>query len=469
VLDQSLQSYIYRWPYFDFERNPYWRITADGRFYMREMPEQESDLALDSRWPGFFPSPICLVTTRAGDQIALEKVVGASIVNRFPYVLALSFCTQPLSDRHHARNHFTEMLERGASVAVQFLSPGPRLDAAMQAISNVPEDQTATRIQKSGLATRSAVTNDAPVFEDAYLVYEARLVRPGRDFDGHPIYQQAWQDVGSHRIFFLEVNAIQLREDIAGGKSQILWRSLPAWPIQPDSSSSASAETGSLSAVKYQKGYNPHYAFPSEATTAFEYGEVQNGMAILRLAPLPEDQVEVDNDRARWPCFFPSSAGMITTMDDNGRPNLAPCGSTTIVSRHPLIIAPCLSYARINIRYAPRASLDMIRRQGRFGCSVPYINEKVISAIKYAGNISMRDDPDKIANSGLDVAIQNGIPRLTGMPVHYDCKVKGEIRLGTHIMFLGEVTRIFVRDDLRSDIPMEWCPWATVKPVSPCL
>ena len=468
MLDPTLQSYIYRWPHFDFERQPYWRIAADGRFYMREMPELETDLELDSRWPGFFPSPICLVSTRAGNQIALEKVVGASIVNRFPYVLALSFCTRPLSARHHARNEFTKMLEQSGSVAVQFLPPGAKLDAAMQAISNVPEDQTTTRIQKSGLAARSAVTNDAPVFEDAYMVYEARLVRPGNDFEGHPIYQQAWQDVGSHRIFFLEVNAIQLREDIARGKSQILWRSLPAWPIQPDSSSLSSAGSGSLTAVKYQKGYNPHYAFPSDTTTAFEYDEVQNGMAIRHLAPLPKDQVEVDNDRARWPCFFPSSAGMITTLDVDGRPNLAPCGSTTIVSRHPLIIAPCFSYAKINIRYAPRASLEMIRKQGRFGCSAPYIDEKVISAIKYAGNISMRDDPNKIANSGLSAVIQNGIPRLTGMPVHYDCKVKGEIRLGTHIMFLGEVTRIVVRNDLGTDKPVEWCPWATVKPVSRC-
>jgi hypothetical protein len=49
---------------------------------------------LHSRWPAFFPSPICLATTRHDDVSHLEKVVGASIVNRFPYVVALSFCRE---------------------------------------------------------------------------------------------------------------------------------------------------------------------------------------------------------------------------------------------------------------------------------------------------------------------------------------------------------------------------------------
>jgi flavin reductase (DIM6/NTAB) family NADH-FMN oxidoreductase RutF len=40
----------------------------------------------------------------------------------------------------------------------------------------------------------------------------------------------------------------------------------------------------------------------------------------------------------------------------------------------------------------------------------------------------------------------------------------GEVRLGTHIMFLGEVRRIRVRADVTPNNPMEWCPWADVVP-----
>jgi hypothetical protein len=38
----------------------------------------------------------------------LEKVVGATIVNRFPYVFALSLCRQPLSPRHYVRRAFMD-------------------------------------------------------------------------------------------------------------------------------------------------------------------------------------------------------------------------------------------------------------------------------------------------------------------------------------------------------------------------
>jgi flavin reductase (DIM6/NTAB) family NADH-FMN oxidoreductase RutF len=464
MIDAALSPYRYVWPTADPKESPRWSPIPGQRFHARAMPESAEELANDSRWPGFFPSPISLVTTTDGKASALEKVVGASIVNRFPYVLALSFCRQPLSARHHVRGRFSEILERGGSVALQYLAPGAHLDRVMQVIATVPENETETRLRHTRLECRAALTNPSPVFTEAYLVYEARLVRPGRDFEGHPIYQTAWTDVGSHRVYFLEITAIQLRRDIAQGQSQIRWRSLPAWePKQTDDALVPPANSPAL-APRYTKGFTPHYAFPSAGTVAFEADGFENGMAVKHLPPLPEDQVEVDNDRARWPCFFPSSAGLITTWSGDGRPNLMPCGSTTIISRHPLVISPCVSYAAINERYAPRASLDLIRKNGRFGCGVPFIHDGLVSAIKYAGTTSIALDPDKVANSGLKVLTEAWSPVLSAVPIHYDCEVVGEIQLGTHIMFLGEVRRILVRDDVTNDNPLEWYPWPAVAP-----
>jgi flavin reductase (DIM6/NTAB) family NADH-FMN oxidoreductase RutF len=431
------------------------------------MPESEAELAADSRWPALFPAPVCIVTTAAGEVTALEREVGASIVNRFPYTLALSFCRKPLSARHHSREKFLEVLERSGTVAVQFLPPGPTLDRVLSAISSIPEPRTAERLAKTGLSWRRGSSSTAPVFDDAYLVYEARLVKPGKDFDGEPIYPRPYVDIGSHRTYFLEIETIQLREDIARGRSQIHWRALPTWePAErigwrsPEPSSAASGPA-------YQKGYNPRYVFPSAGTVAFELDTVEHGMALKHLPPLPQDQVVVDNDRARWPCFFPSSAGMVTTWVDGDQPNLMPCGSTTILGRSPLTFAIAVSYARINIRYAPRASLEVIRRQGRYAVGVPYISDEMIAAIKYAGNISFDQDPLKISNSGLEVV--RGVarsPLLPALPVTFDCRVSGELRLGTHVLFLGEVERIFVRTDVTPHRPLEWCPWADVAPAA---
>lgn len=457
-LAPALAPYRYLWP--REELGGAWRRVADGAVE-RALPESREDLARDSRWPALFPSPVCLVTAAHGTTTVLERVVGASIVNRFPYVLALSFCVEPLSARHYARRGFTRVLEASGEAAVQFLVPGPTLDRVLGAIETNPEAATATRLASTGLATRRAVTSAAPVFDDAYLVYEVRFVRPGRDLDGEPIYPRPWLDVGSHRVYFLEVRAIQLRRDIAEGRSQIHWRSLPAW--SPASTADGTVVETDVSG-RYQKGYTPHYAFPSAGTIAFEADGLEAGMAVKHLPAEAADQVEVDNDRARWPCFFPSSVGMITTWAADERPNLMPCGSTTVVSRDPLVITPCVGYAAINERYAPRLTLELIRKNRAFGCGVPFISDRVVAAIKYAGNVSFQVVGDKVARAGLAVERGGLAPVLPELPVHFDCEVLDEVRLGTHVMFLGAVRRIRVRPDVTPANPLEWCPWADVRP-----
>jgi flavin reductase (DIM6/NTAB) family NADH-FMN oxidoreductase RutF len=458
-MNKDIESYLYRWPTSDLSAESHWRRSAQGH-WVREMPESKEALAQDSRWPSLFPAPICLVTVRAGDEVALEKVVGASIVNRFPYILALSFCRDTLSDRHHPRNRFMELLEKGGTATVQFLPQGPLLDRAMGVIADIPETRTQDRIPESGLGTRPGESNDAPVFEDAFMAYEGRLVRPGKGFEGEAVFERPWSDVGSHRVYFLEINCIQLREDIAEGRRHIHWRGLPAWkPSLPFQPADPPSVPDSHITISYEKGYVPEYVFPSASTTGFEQNERKNGMAIKHLAPLPKDQVEVDNDRARWPCFFPSSLAMITTWSDDGKANVIPCGSTTVVSRSPMIIAACISYARINARYAPRASMEMLRKRGSFGCAVPYIDDKIVSAIKYTGNVSFRDDPDKVARSGLMVEPNAKSPDLPAFPIQYDCDIIGEQKLGTHAMFLGQVRQIRVRSDVSAENPLKWCPW----------
>jgi flavin reductase (DIM6/NTAB) family NADH-FMN oxidoreductase RutF len=458
---EILEKYKYNWPYFNPDEAANWKKNNTSG-YSRILPESKEELALDSRWPGFFPSPICFVSTTDGEINALEKVVGATIVNRFPYIIALSFCIEPLSKRHYSRNRFTETLEKGGIVAVQYFEPGSHIDTLMNVINYVSDEEIDKRIASTGLPTCKAITNDAPVFKDAYLVYEARLAKPSKDFDGEAIYEKPYTDFGSHRIYYLEIEAIQLREDIAKGDSQIYWQALPSWTPQDKLQDEVLTESQPLIDVKYQKGYSPNYYFPSGNTISYEYDKIENGMAVKFLPPLPEDQVEVDNDRARWPCFFPSSAGMITTWDSSGSPNLMPCGSTSILVRHPLCIGICVSYAEINIRYAPRGSLRALNETGRFGCGVPFINDTIIDAMKYAGNISIEKDKNKIQNAGLQVDSHEWSPVLPALPIHFFCEVVKVVRLGTHFLFLGEVKSIQVRSDVNESNPIKWFPYPDV-------
>ncbi len=131
-----------------------------------------------------------------------------------------------------------------------------------------------------------------------------------------------------------------------------------------------------------------------------------------------------------------------------------------------LIIAPCISYAAINERYAPRASLEILRRTGRFGCGVPFIHDAVLDAIRYAGSTSISVDPRKVERTLLEIEKREWAPVFPDLPIHYECAIQGEVRLGTHIMFLGEVRRIRVREDVTPENRLEWIPWGDVQPAS---
>lgn len=452
------RTYRYSWPTAPLADTPGWRREAG--YAVRDLPESLGELRADSRWPALFPAAVCLVSTGDGRTMALERVVGVSIVNRFPYVMAVSVCRVPLSERHYARRRFMEVVERSRRVAVQFLPPGTALDRALDAVAALPDEQTGLRITRSGLAYRSAATGPMPVFAAAHLVYEGALVRPGQDQGGQPIFAEPWRDVGSHRLYFFEVRAIQLRRDIAEGSRQIAWTGLPTWQAPTDGTPANSAHEP---AGPYTKAYTPHYRFPSASTVAFAAERHQGGMAIRQLPPAGCVEWERDNDRARWPCFFPSSVGLIATWADDGQANVMPCGSTTVVSRQPFTIACAVSSASINERYAKRATLAMLRRTGRFGCGVPFLDAGVVAAIRYAGNVSHDRDAFKVANAGLAVQGGGPVPLLRDLPIQFDCRVVGEQHLGTHVLFLGEVERVRVRADVTPDNPLEWCPFAAVE------
>jgi flavin reductase (DIM6/NTAB) family NADH-FMN oxidoreductase RutF len=433
----------------------------DGLFRTGRVDETVESIGGDSRWPAFFPAPIGFVTTGSGSHVALERVVGPVIVNRFPLVMAVSFCRDTLSDRHYARRATMDTLERTGTAAVQFLAPGDALTATLDAIGAEPDANTHQRLAKTGLRTSTTSITATRVLEDAYLVYEGRFPRPGTSFEGHAIYEQPWIDVGSHRIYFLEVLAIRLKTAIARGDEQIAWHSLPLW--QPAEAVTAPPyDDAALAQQKYVKSYTPDYRFPSRGTVAFEADEIVGGMSIRHIEPMSGVPRAVDNDRARWPCFFPSSAGMLTAWQDDGRATAMPCGSTAIVSRLPFTVAACISNSAINERYSPRATLNTIRARGAFGVGVPYTDADVVRAVSYLGNISARDDVDKVAHSGLTSLSGAAAPVLAQLPLHLECRLTGEVPLGTHVMMLGQVERVYVRRDVTAANPLAWQPWASL-------
>ena len=95
-----------------------------------------------------------------------------------------------------------------------------------------------------------------------------------------------------------------------------------------------------------------------------------------------------------------------------------------------------------------RYSHDLIAESGEF--VVNLVDEGMCRAVDYCGVRSGRD-VDKAAETGLTYMPAETMkiaPAVSGAPVSLSCKVRQMLELGSHDLFIGEVTGVMVRDDL---------------------
>ena len=95
-----------------------------------------------------------------------------------------------------------------------------------------------------------------------------------------------------------------------------------------------------------------------------------------------------------------------------------------------------------------RYSHDLIADSGEF--VVNLVDESMCRAVDFCGVRSGRD-VDKAAETGLaymPADTMSVAPAVAGAPVSLCCKVRRMLELGSHDLFLGEVTSVLVRDDL---------------------
>ncbi len=95
-----------------------------------------------------------------------------------------------------------------------------------------------------------------------------------------------------------------------------------------------------------------------------------------------------------------------------------------------------------------RYSHGLISGSGEF--VVNLVDEALAKAMDFCGVRSGRD-LDKASALGLKLIPAEGMetaPRVDGAPVSLSCKVRQVLELGSHDMFLGEITAVSVRKDL---------------------
>lgn len=133
---------------------------------------------------------------------------------------------------------------------------------------------------------------------------------------------------------------------------------------------------------------------------------------------------------------------LVSCGAEGAKPNVLTVAWTGIVNTHP----PMLSISVKPERY----SHDLIIRSGEF-CVHPGDKEHV-RVLDYCGVKSGREI-DKFASLNLQ-AEDSGLryaPAVSGFPLCLSCKLQDVRALGSHDLFLGEICRILIREDLMDE------------------
>lgn len=133
--------------------------------------------------------------------------------------------------------------------------------------------------------------------------------------------------------------------------------------------------------------------------------------------------------------LYPVPAVMVTCKREGGQPNIITIAWAGTICSSPAMVS-------ISVRLE-RYSYDIIKASGEFVINL--VTEKLTFATDYCGVKSGRDI-DKFKATGLHTCpgLTVATPGIAESPVNIECKVKEVIPLGSHHMFLAEVTGVQV-------------------------
>lgn len=137
--------------------------------------------------------------------------------------------------------------------------------------------------------------------------------------------------------------------------------------------------------------------------------------------------------------LYPVPAVMVSCQRPGEKPNIITVAWAGTV---------CSTPAMVSISVRPnRYSYDILKETGEFVINL--VTEDLVRACDYCGVRSGKDvDKYKEMNLTPSESFSVEAPGIAQSPVNLECKVKQVIELGTHAMFVAEVTGVVIEDDL---------------------
>lgn len=140
--------------------------------------------------------------------------------------------------------------------------------------------------------------------------------------------------------------------------------------------------------------------------------------------------------------LYPIPAVMVSVSDGKGRDNIITIAWAGTINSDPAMVS-------ISVRKS-RYSHELLTENGEFVINL--VTEELTKAMDYCGVKSGRNE-DKFAAMGLTKgkASSINVPIIMESPVNIECKVKQVLELGSHDMFIAEVTGVMVSDEFMDE------------------
>lgn len=144
---------------------------------------------------------------------------------------------------------------------------------------------------------------------------------------------------------------------------------------------------------------------------------------------------------APYRVIFPTPAALVTSVDANGKPNVATAGEVFMISLHPLIIA---------VGFRPATYTNKLIHAGKeFVVNLP--KQEILEAVDYCGCVS-GEKVDKFKATGLTPLPAKYVrpPIIKECPVNIECRVRDIIHLAymDRDVFAGDTMAIHIDEDI---------------------
>lgn len=133
--------------------------------------------------------------------------------------------------------------------------------------------------------------------------------------------------------------------------------------------------------------------------------------------------------------LYPVPAVMVTVSDGNSRDNIITIAWAGTINSDPAMVS-------ISVRKS-RYSHELLSQNGEFAINL--VTKDLTRAMDFCGVKSGRDiDKFEVCKLTKSKAKTINVPLIEESPLNIECKVKNVLELGSHDMFIAEVTAVCV-------------------------